>query len=207
MAGQYIILAAQLIGQLSWYIYIGFMLIIGLLVLVRYLVEPLRLNPFSRLVYNLMRPSSVLLGHMRKSQIYYPLRRFLRFDPAVLMLLIAAVVVCYAVSIVISYLLTIMSGVGRSLIAFGDGFASDGLRYLVGSLLLTAIFYLLVLMLILLVNWVFGVFAAAAHRALERIMPLLRIFKFRGVFAQWSFMILAIALSIATALVQAIFLS
>jgi hypothetical protein len=149
----------------------------------------------------------MLLENMRRSRLYYPLRRALKFDPAVLMLLIGTAIICYVVSLVIGYLLALMSGVGRSLIAFGDGYVFNGVRYLVGTVLLAVIFYLLALMLIVFVNWIFGLLSRAAYRALERIGPLLHIFEFGGVFRGWSFLILGIALSFAASAVQLIFLS
>ena len=207
LAGEYILFAAQLVGQISWYIYLGIVVVVAALLIAHYLTEVLHLNPFGRLAYHANRPARGMLDRMRKSRLYYPLRRALKFDPAVLMLLIGTAIVCYVISLVIGYLLSLMSGVGRSLIAFGDGYAFNGVRYLVGTILLAVIFYLLALMLIVFVNWIFGLFSRAAYRALERIGPLLRIFEFGGVFAGWSFLILGIALSFAAGAVQMIFLS
>jgi len=207
LAGEYILFAAQLVGQISWYIYLGIVVVVGALLAAHYLTEVLHLSPFGRLAYHANRPARVLLDNMRRSRLYYPLRRALKFDPAVLMLLIGTAIVCYVISLVVGYLLSLMSGVGRSMIAFGDGYAFNGVRYLVGTVLLAVIFYLLALMLIVFVNWIFGLFARASYRALERIGPLLRIFEFGGVFAGWSFLILGIALSFAAGAVQMIFLS
>ena len=207
LAGQYILFAAQLVGQISWYVYMSIVVVVVALLVARYLTNALHLNPFGQLAYHANRPADVLLGNMRRSRLYYPMRRALKFDPAVLMLLIATAIVCYVISLVISYLLGLMSGVGRSLIAFGDGYAFNGVRYLAGTVLLAVIFYLLALMLVVFVNWIFGLFSRAAYRALERIGPLLHIFEFGGVFAGWSFLILAIALNIAASAVQMIFLS
>ncbi len=207
LVGEYIIFAAQLIAGLAWYLYAGIVVVVGSLMLARYLTEALHLNPFSRVIYSLTRPASVLLANMRNSRFYYPLRRALKFDPAVLMVLIATAIVCYVISLVLNYLLGVVSGAGRCLIAFGEGHAFTGVRFLVGTVLLGVIFYLLSLMLLIFVNWMFGLFTRAAHQALGRIGPLLHLFEFGGTFAGWSFMILGIALSFAAAAVQAIFLS
>lgn len=207
IAGQYLIFTAQIIGGLAWFVYIGIVVAVVALIVSRYVIDALRLNPFNRVVHALMRPADVLLGNMRQSRFYYPLRRALNFDPAVLMVLFATAIVCYVVSLVIHYLLMLVSGLGRSLTAFGTGSLFSGARYAVGTILLTVIFYLLSLMLLVFTYWIFGLFRRASYRALERIGPLLRIFEFGGAFAGWSFLILGIALSFAASAVQLIFLS
>lgn len=207
LAGEYILFTAQMIGQISWYIYLGVVIVVVALLVARYLIDTLRLNPFNRLVYNIMRPADTLLSNMRRSRFYYPLRRALNFDPAVLMVLLATAIVCYVISLVVHYLLVVMAGLGRSMIAFSAGSVFTGGRYLIGTILLMIIFYLLALMLVVFVYWIFGLFGQAASRALNRIGPLLRIFEFGGAFAGWSFLILGIALSFAASAVQLIFLS
>ncbi|MEP7270669.1 MAG: hypothetical protein ABI882_04160 [Acidobacteriota bacterium] len=207
LVGEYILFAAQLIAGLSWYVYLGIVVVVAATVIARYLSETLHLNPFSRVVYHLTRPASILLANMRNSRFYYPLRRALKFDPAVLMLLIGTAIACYAISIVVAYFLGLMSGAGRALIALGDGYVFTAIRLLVGTVLLGVIFYLLTLMLLVFVNWIFGLFARAARRAFQRLGPLLHLFEFGGAFAGWSFLILGIALSFAAAAVQMIFLS
>lgn len=206
-AGQGVLIIAQLISQASWFVYTGIIATVIALVLMRYLNEALGLNPFSRFVYYTTRPAERLLSNMRRSHIYYPLRSALNFDPAVLMLLITTALVCYVVSLVINYLLVLMAGAGRSLIAFGEGAIFTGARFLIGTVLLTVIFYLLAMMLVIFVNWIFGLFAHLANRARGQIEPLLRIFRFNGAFAGWSFLILGIALNFAATAVQSIFLS
>lgn len=206
LAGEYILFTVQFVAGLAPYVYVGIVGIVGFLLLARYLIGALHINPFSRVTYNLSRPGSILLANMRNSQFYYPLRRALKFDPAVLMVLIGTAIVCYVISIVVNYLLAVVTGVGRSMMAFGEGYAFSGLRFLVGALLLGVIFYLLSMMLLIFVNWVFGLFTRAAHRALNRLGPLLHIFEFGGAAAGWSFLILWIALTFAAAAVQMIFL-
>jgi hypothetical protein len=207
VAGEQILIVAQIIAALVWYVSLGIAVVVMALLLFRFIAERLGLNPFSRMVYNLTRPAGLLLTNMRNSRFYYPLRRALKFDPAYLMVILATAIVCYVVSIVIGYLLSVIGGTGRTLIALGDGQVFSGLRFAVGTLLLGVIFYLLALMLLVFVNWIFGLFTRAAHRALNRIGPLLNVFEFGGVFAGWSFMLLWIALSFAAAAVERIFLS
>jgi hypothetical protein len=166
VAGEQILFAAQMLAALVWYISLGVAFIVMTLLLVRFVVEKLGLNPFSRVVYNLTRPAGVLLANMRNSRFYYPMRRALKFDPAYLMVIMATAIVCYVLSILINYLLAVVSGAGRSLIALGDGQVFTGVRFIVGTLLLAVIFYLLGLMLLIFVNWIFGLFTRAAHRDL-----------------------------------------
>jgi hypothetical protein len=207
LAGDYLISLAQLISRLSWFVYIGLVIVVVALIVARYVVDAMRLNPFSRIVSIITQPGDTLLGNMRRSRFYHPLRRALSFDPAVIMLLIATALVCYVISLVINYLLGLMTGLGQSLMAFGFGNVFTGVRYIVGTVLLAIIFYLLALMLLVFVYWIFGLFSRIAYRALERLGPLLRLFEFGGALAGWSFLILGIALSFAASAVQLIFLS
>jgi hypothetical protein len=206
-AGEYILQAAQLISFVSWYVYIGVVIIVVAFLLLRYLNDVLRVNPFGRWFHLTSHPADRMIKNMRQSRFYLPLKRALNFDPAILMLLISTAIVCYVIALVINYFIVILSGLGNSLIAFGAGSAFTGVRFLTGTILLCVIFFLLSLMLIVFVNWIFGFFTRAAYRALERIAPLLRIFEFGGVLAGWSFLILGIALSFAASAVQLIFLS
>jgi hypothetical protein len=207
LVGQYIIDAAQAIRFVAWYVYGAiFIAVVGLLLL-RLLIDALQLSPFGRFAYYARRPANELLQNMRHSRLYFPLKRALGFDPAILMLLIATAILCYVASLVIDYIFGLLVGLGGSLLAFGSGHLFTGVRYLIGTILLAVVFYLLALMLIVFVNWVFGLLSRPAYRALERISPLLRIFEFGGVFTGWSFLILGIALSFAAAAIQLIFLS
>jgi hypothetical protein len=179
-------------------------IVIGLLV-VRYLPELLKLNPFGQTYQALRRPTDELIYHMRRSHFYTPLRRTLGFDPAMLMVLISLAILWYVVSGVLQNLFFIGRGLGLSLIAFGSGALFGGVRYLTGTVLLAILFFLMALMTIVFVNWLFGLFQRAGWWALDRLTPLLRVFEFGGTFAGWSFMILWIAISFASTAVQAIF--
>jgi hypothetical protein len=205
--GRSIISLAHLIGAYSWYLYGALFAVVALLLVLRFLTEALRLNPFGRFAYYTARPANNLLRNVRSSRFYYPLKRALSFDPAFLMVVIGTAIVCYVIYLIVSYLLNVLIGLGGSLSAFGSGEWFQGVRYLIGTVLLAVIFYLLALMLLVFVNWMFGLFSRAAYRALDRIAPLLRIFEFGGVFAGWSFLILGIALSFAASAVQFIFFS
>jgi hypothetical protein len=123
------------------------------------------------------------------------------------MILIALAVSWYVIYIVSNYLFQILTGMGSSLISFGNGDIFAGARMLIGTLLLAAIFFLMTLMTIVFVNWLFGLMRRASYWSMERLSPLLKIFDFGGMLSGFSFIILWIALIFAAAAVQAIFLS
>ena len=178
--------------------------VLGLLLL-RYLPELLKLNPFGTAYQSLRRPTDQMIYHMRRSRFYLPLRRTFGFDPAVLMVLISLAILWYVTSGVLQNLFFILRGLALCLTALGAGEVFSGIRYLTGTAILGALFFLMALMTIVFVNWLFGLFQRPAWWALDRLTPLLRIFEFGGAFAGWSFMILWIALSFAATAVQAIF--
>lgn len=175
------------------------------LLLLRYLPELLKLNPFGTTYQSLRRPTDEMIYHMRRSRFHLPLRRTFGFDPAVLMVLISLAILWYVTSGVLQNLFFILRGLALSLIALGAGELFSGIRYLTGATILAALFFLMALMTVVFVNWLFGLFQRQAWWALDRLTPLLRVFEFGGAFAGWSFMILWIALSFAATAVQAIF--
>ena len=178
---------------------------VGTLLLLRYLTDLLRLNPFGRLYQSLRRPTDEMISHMRGSRFYMPLRRSLGFDPAVLMVLVSLAILWYVVTGVLHNLFFLLQGLGQSLIAFGGGSVFIGAKYLIGTGILAVLFFLMALMTIVFVNWIFGLFRRLAYWSLSRLTPLLRVFEFGGAFAGWSFIILWIALSFATVAVQGVF--
>lgn len=179
--------------------------IVVTLLILRLVADLLKLNPFGRIYQSVHKPTNGVIDQMRSSRFYHPLKRSLGFDPAILMVLVALAILWYVVSGVINNLLFVIQGFGSSLISFSNGNFFRGASYLIGSLLLAALFFLMALMTIVFVNWIFGLFRSAAYWAMERLAPLLRIFEFGGAFAGWSFLILWIALSFATAAVIMVF--
>lgn len=175
------------------------------LLFLRFLPELLKLNPFGSTYHALRRPTNDLIGHMRNSQFYVPLRRSFGFDPSLLMVLIALAILWYVVSGVLSNLFFILRGLASSLLQFGQGSVFTGARYLIGTALLGALFFIMALMTMVFVNWIFGLLRRQAWWAMDRLNPLLRIFEFGGAFTGWSFMILWIAVSFAAMAVQSIF--
>jgi hypothetical protein len=194
-----------MISSSSTYVYIAIVIAVAAAMILYGITNALQLSLVGRFAYYARRPGNELLRNMRRSSFYYPLKRALGFDPAILMVLVATAIVCLVASWIIGYLITLLQGLGMSLEALGDGRVFNGLWRLIGVLLLAAIFYLMALVTIVFVHWLFGLLGRAAHVAMERIGPLLDLFEFGGVFAGWSFLILWIALSIAAAAVRFIF--
>lgn len=204
--GKLIGMLAQLVGVASAYIFGAIILAVVIVILLRVLADALKLNPFGKFAYYATRPANTLIGNMQRSRFYYPLRRAFGFDPAILMILIATAIFGYVVYTIIGYLNVFLIGLGNSLLAFGQGQPLTAGKYLIGTLLIVAIFFLLSLMLIIFVNSLFGMLRKAATFANRRIAPLLQLFEFGGMFAGWSFLILWIVLTFAAQAVMAIFL-
>lgn len=205
-AGNLVIGLARGISEAGGYIFGGLILAVVIVILLRVLADALKLNPFGKFAYYSTKPANILIGNMRQSRFYYPLKRAFGFDPAILMILIATAILAYVVYTLIGYLNVFLVGSGNTLFAFGQGQPLTGGKYLLGTLLIVAIFFLLALMLIIFVNSLFGLLKKAASFAYRRIAPLLQIFEFGGMFAGWSFLILWIALTFAAQAVIAIFL-
>ena len=204
--GQMIGELAHLINFARVYFFGAIILGVVVLILLHVLADALKLNPFGKFAYYSTKPANVLIGNMRQSRFYYPLTRAFGFDPAILMILIATAILGYVVYTMLGYFNIFLAGLGNSLIAIGGGRTLASGKYLIGTLLIAAIFFLLSLMLIIFVNSLFGLLKKAAVFAYRRIMPLLQLFEFGGMFAGWSFLILWIALTFAAEAVIAIFL-
>lgn len=207
IAGRYVGDLAQLIGLASYYFFWAVIIGVVLAVALKLVTDALKLNPFGRVAYYANRPGNTLIRHMRDSRFFFPLRRALGFDPAILMVFVAAALLCYVAYVVVGYLVTVLWGVSYTLVAFGGGEVFSAGRYLIGTALLAAIFFLLALMTIVFVNSIFGLLARPAFYASRRIAPLLSLFEFGGVFTGWSFLILFIALTFAAQAVQILFFS
>ena len=200
----------SLTGQVQGYLQILINLSIGIaiaLLVARLLIDLFKLNPFGRIAYYARRPTNEVIHQMRSSSLYFPLKRSLGFDPAVLMVLVSLAILWWVVSGMLSNLFFLLRGLGRSLLDLGAGAWFDGIRGLVGIVLLAPIFFLMALMTIVFINWLFGLLRRASYWAMDRLSPLLRRFEFGGPFAGWSFLILWLLLSFAAMAVSAIFLS
>jgi hypothetical protein len=185
-------------------IYIGLAIALALL-LVRFLVDKLDFNPFSRFAYYARRPTEKWFYEIKNSQLYRPIRQALGFDPAYLLLLLAFVLLFYLLSSLVSFLIALLSYLALTLNAFGMGAMVTGGRYLLGTLLLALIYFLMTLMTILVINSWFGLFDRSAHWAGRRIYPLLQSLDPSGRLGPLLFLLLFILLSFVAGAVQSIF--
>ena len=197
-----------LANQISYIARILVNITVGALViflLLRWITDAMDANPFGRLAYYLRKPTNDLVYYVRSSQFYFPLKQALRFDPTVLMVLIAVAIVWYVALGIIGYFNTVLFGLGSSIKFLAAGDVARGVSRLIGTLLLAVIFFLMTLMTIVFINWISGRFNRAAYWSMHRISPLLRIFEFGGRLAGFSFLILYLVLSLAASAVGAVF--
>ncbi|NBO64564.1 MAG: hypothetical protein EBU88_06930 [Acidobacteria bacterium] len=198
----------QSIGLLQNFIRlcIGFTIgVIVFLLLLRYLPELMRLNPYSQTYRALRRPTNELISHLRRSRLYGPLKQSLNFDPAPLMALVSLAILWYITTGILQNFFIALQGIGLGLISAGRGEIFAAISYLLGAGILGVLFFLMALMTIVFVNSIFGLFGRQTWWAQQRLDPLLKLFEFGGPFTGWSFVILWIALSFAATAVQAIF--
>lgn len=195
-------------GYLSLFIQLAFNIIIGayvVLLLLRWIVDRMNLSPFGRIAFYLRRATNDLIYYARNSRFYLPLKRAVGFDPSFLMALLGLALIWFLVPSFLGSIPFVLSGIGIGLTHFGAGNVSRGLTALIGSLLLAVIFFLMLLMVILFVNWISGALSRAASWATYRLEPLLRTFEFGGVMAGWSFPLLWLALYFGSIVVRSVF--
>jgi len=185
-------------------IYIGLAIALTLLLL-RFLTDKLNFNPFSRFAYYARRPTEKWFYEIKGSQFYHPIRQALGFDPAYLLLLLAFVILFYLLHSLISFLVALLTFLSVTLNAFGMGDAVAGGRYLLGTVLLALLYFLMALMTILVIHSWFGLFDRPAHWAGRRIYPLLYSIDPSGRLGPFLFIILFLILSFVAGAVQSIF--
>lgn len=175
------------------------------LLIVRWLIDAMNVNPFGKVVYYLRRPTDDLLAYAHSSRFFYPMKRALKFNPAILMAIIAMAIVWYVSLMLVGNLTLILSDLAVCLDAFSSGRTFNGVMYLVGTLLMVAVFFLMGMMTLIFVNWVSGLFERPAFWAERKLAPLLRYFEFGGTYAGWGFVILWLTLYLASIIVQSSF--
>ncbi|MFN0110766.1 MAG: hypothetical protein ACKVZH_18050 [Blastocatellia bacterium] len=143
------------------------------LILIRVLVDKYDFNPFGRLIYYLCRPTNRWFYEVRSSPIYRPVKNALRFDPAGLLLLLAAAVMYFLVTDLVNDALTLLLCVGRTLVGFGTGAIAFAIKALIGTALLAVIYFLTALMTVLVIHSWFGLFDRWAYKAGQHIYPLI----------------------------------
>src|SRR5262245_39422079 len=89
--------------------------------LIRVLTDVLKLNPFGRIYQTARRPTDEVIYRMKSSHFYYPLKKSLGFDPAVIMVLFALAITWYVIYNVINNLFLVLTQLGSSIIYLGGG--------------------------------------------------------------------------------------
>lgn len=198
----YIGTLAQWIEELSFYLFGLVIVAVAIILLLRVLADVFKLNPFGKFAYYTTKPANRLIGHMRSSQLFYPLKRALGFDPAILMVFFATVILCYVLYTIVGYLNVALWAVANTFIRLGAGDVVGVLRYVIGTVLLMVMFFFLFLMTVIFINSIFGLLRKWVGFAYRRIGPLLQIFEQRLPFPGLGFLILWMVLTFVAYAVQ-----
>lgn len=198
----------RLIDSVNYFARLAINVVIGIIVVLlvlRWVMDAFDMSPFGRVNYYLRRPTDKLVAYARSSRFYYPMRQAFKFNPTILIALIEVAIVWFVLMMLTNNLAALISDLALSLNALSMGDVFSGIRYLIGTLLMAAIFFLTCLMTVIFINWITGLLERWSFLAMERLTPLLRVFEFGGKFAGWSFLFLWLALYFATAIVQSFF--
>ncbi len=202
-------LLAGYLGTLAQWIEVGSFYLFGLVIvavavilLMRVVADGFKLNPFGKVAYYMTKPANQLIGHMRNSPFYYPLKRALGFDPAILMVFFATVILCYVLFTIVGYLNISLWAIANTLIRLGEGDVIGLLRYVIGTVLLMVVFFFMSLMTVIFINSIFGLLKKWVGLAYRRIGPLLQIFEQRLPYPGLGFLILWFVLTFVAYAVQ-----
>ncbi len=198
---------AQWIEVGSFYLFGMVIVAVAVILLMRVVADGFKLNPFGKVAYYMTKPANQLIGHMRNSPFYYPLKRALGFDPAILMVFFSTVILCYVLFTIVGYLNVSLWAIANTLIRLGQGDVMGLLRYVIGTVLLMVVFFFMSLMTVIFINSIFGLLKKWVGLAYRRIGPLLQIFEQRLPYPGLSFLILWFVLTFVAYAVQLTLLS
>lgn len=204
-AGQSLLtLAAWLtaVTNLLLQIAIGIVLV---LLLIRFLVDKFDLNPFGRIAYYARRPTNKWFYEIKNSQFYQPMRQAFGFDPLWVLLIIAFALFFYLLRSLVLDVAVLLQCIGFTLSYFGAGQMVRGVSALIGTVILSLIYFLMALMTILVIYSWFGLFDRAANWAGRRIYPILYSFDSSGRLGPLVFLLAFLLLGFAAAAIQAAF--
>ncbi len=193
---------AQWIEVGSFYLFGMVILAVAVILLMRVVADGFKLNPFGKVAYYMTKPANQLIGHMRNSPFYYPLKRALGFDPAILMVFFSTVILCYVLFTIVGYLNVSLWAIANTLIRLGQGDVIGLLRYVIGTVLLMVVFFFMSLMTVIFINSIFGLLKKWVGLAYRRIGPLLQIFEQRLPYPGLGFLILWFVLTFVAYAVQ-----
>jgi len=176
-----------------------------LLLLVRFLVDRFDLSPFGRFAYYARRPTERWFYQIKGSQFYQPIKRAFGFEPIWVLLLLAFVLFFFLLRALVDDVTILLTCVGATLTYFGLGNMLPGAQALLGTVLLSLIYFLMGLMTILIINSWFGLFDRAAYWAGRRIYPILNSFDSGGRLGPLVFFLMFFLLSLLASAVQRAF--
>lgn len=179
--------------------------IVLVLLLIRFLVDKFDLNPFGRLAYYARRPTNKWFYEVKNSQFYQPMRQAFGFDPLWILLIVAFALFFYLLRSLVLNVAVLLQCIGFTLSYFGAGQMVRGVSALIGTVILSLIYFLMALMTILVIYSWFGLFDRAANWAGRRIYPILYSFDSSGRLGPLVFLLAFLLLGFAAAAIQAAF--
>ncbi len=202
LAADYIFKLARIIPEVSKYVFSAVILGIFIILTLRMLADVMKLNPFGKFAYYSTQPANRMMGYMRSSPFYYPLKRALGFDPSVLMVFFATVLLCYVLFVIVNYVSTSLLAIANLLLAISKPDLFLAGRYLIGTTLIIIVFFLMTLMTLIFINSFFGLLKSAARFATQRLQPLLELFERRLPWPGLSFILLWLILTFVASAVE-----
>ncbi len=204
-AGEVVGSVAAWLQLITWYAANLALALALILLLIRFLSDRYDLNPFGRAIYYARRITDRWFYGIKNSQLYYPIRKAVSFDPVWVLLLIAFVMLFFLLRNLMDDLIALLMCISITLMRFGAGNPGAGGKALLGTVLLGLIYFLMGLMTILVINSWFGLFERWAYWAGRRIYPLLRSLDPGGRLGPWAFLLAFFLLSIVAAAVRQAF--
>lgn len=205
-AGEFIRSLAGWLQLIATYVANIALAIAILLLLIRFLLDRFDMNPFGRFVYYARRPTDKWFYEIKGSQFYRPIKQALGFEPVWILLLLAFVLLFFLLRSLVDDVALVLNCLGITISRFGLGETLSAVQALLGTLLLSLIYFLMGLMTILVIYSWFGLFDRAAYWAGRRIYPILRSFDSSGRLGPMIFLLMFFLLSlIASAVLRAFF--
>ena len=155
-----------------------------------------RFSKFGKALFYAARYSANVIKTVRSSQFYVPLQRLFKFDPALLMLALGMVLFLYVANLVIQSVNFVLAAWGLSLGLILSGALVTGIWKLLGAVILTAISFILMLMMFMFMNYLFGMLGKLSRFAGRFVDPLRQVMQGAGISPNWSFFLLYLVLSI-----------
>ena len=180
-----------------------------LLIAIRYLTDRFKVNPFGRLPFYLRRPTDHWYHHVRQSPLYYSFKKALQFEPVWLIMVLGLLLIFLLLPGAFALVAGMLQAIGLTLINFGANRFGAGLLALIGTICLAGIYFLILQMTVLVVNFFFGILQHQAQAAGRIIYPLINPLVLRfdrtGQLFPLFFLLLSFLLQFVASLIRRIF--